>query len=246
MSDVILQLCKSATFYRRMSTCPIEIKWQNNEAVRQLFMDFKEAYDSVRWQVLRNVLIEFGVHMKLVRLINMCLNETYSRVWVGKHLCHVCPIRNNLKQGDAVWPLLFNFVLQCAMRGVQVNQEGLKLNGTYQLVVYVKILGGNVCNIEKNTEALVLASKEIGLEVNADKSKYMVISHDQNEGRSHSTMTDNSFFERVEKFKHLGTTLTNQNSIQQEIQSRLKSGNACCHSVQNLLSSSLLSKNTKN
>jgi len=86
---------------------------------------------------------------------------------------------------------------------------------------------------------------ETGLEVNADRTKYMVMSGDQNRGRRHSMKTDNSFFERVEEFKYLGTTLTNQNSIQEEIKSRLKSGNACYHSVQNLLSSSLLSKNLK-
>jgi hypothetical protein len=62
-------------------------------------------------------------------------------------------------------------------------------------------------------EALVVASKEIGLEVNADKTKYMVMSRDQNAGRSHSMKSDNSSFERVEDFKYLGTTQTNQNSI---------------------------------
>ena len=65
-------------------------------------------------------------------------------------------------------------------------------------------------------------SKETGLEVNADKSKYMVMSRDQNAGRSYSMKTDNSSFERVEQFKYLGTTLTNQNSIQEEIKSKLK------------------------
>jgi len=73
----------------------------------------------------------------------------------------------------------------------------------------------------------------------------MVTYRDQNAGRTHSMKTDNSSFERVDEFKYLGTTLTNQNSIQEEIKSRLKSGNACYHSVQNLLSSSLLSKNLK-
>ena len=68
---------------------------------------------------------------------------------------------------------------------------------------------------------------------------------DQNAGRGHSVKTDNSYFERAEEFKYLGTTLTNQNSIQEEIKSRLKSGNACYHLVQNLLCSSLLSKNIK-
>ena len=73
----------------------------------------------------------------------------------------------------------------------------------------------------------------------------MVMSRDQNAGRSHSIKMDNSSFERVEEFKYLGTTLTNQNSIQEKIKIRLKSGNACYYSVQNILSSSLLSKNLK-
>ena len=83
----------------------------------------------------------------------------------------------------------------------------------------------------------------MGLEVNADKTKYMVMSREQTAGLSHTTKVDNSCTERVEEFKYLGTTLMNQNSIQKEIKSRLKLGNACYHSVQNLLSSSLLSKN---
>jgi len=77
------------------------------------------------------------------------------------------------------------------------------------------------------------------------KLKYMIVSREQNAGRYHNIKTDNSSFERVEQFKYLGTTLTQQNSIQEEIKIRWKSGNACYHSVQNLLSSSLLSKNKK-
>jgi hypothetical protein len=97
-------------------------------------------------------------------------------------------------------------------------------------------LGGSAHAIKKNTKAIVVASKEIGLEVNAEKSKYMVMSCDQNAGQKHNIKVDNKSFKRVEQFKYLGTTLTNQNSIQDEIQSRLKSGNACYHSVQDLLS----------
>ena len=73
----------------------------------------------------------------------------------------------------------------------------------------------------------------------------MVMSRDQNAGRIHSVRIDNSTFERVEGFKYLGTILTNQNSNAEEIRSRLRSGNACYHSVQNLLSSRLLSKTLK-
>jgi hypothetical protein len=64
----------------------LEKKWEYNETVHKLFIDFKKAYDSVRREVLCNILTEFGVPMKLVRLIKMCLNETYSKVRIGKHL----------------------------------------------------------------------------------------------------------------------------------------------------------------
>jgi sorting nexin-29 len=152
-----------------------------------------------------------------------------------------------LKQGDALSPLLFNFALEYAMRGVPANQEGLKLNSTHQLLVYaddVNILGGSTHSI-KNAENLVIASKEIGLEVNAEKTEYMVMSRNQNAGHNYNIKIDNISFERVEEFKYLGATLTNQNSIPEEIKSRLKSRNACYHSVHNPLSSRLLSKNTK-
>jgi hypothetical protein len=91
----------------------------------------------------------------------------------------------------------------------------------------------------------VIASKEIGLEVNAEKTQYMVMSRIQNAGHNHNIKIDSKSFERVEEFKYLGATLTNRNSIHGEIKSRLKSGNACCHSVENLWSCRLPSKNTK-
>jgi hypothetical protein len=83
------------------------------------------------------------------------------------------------------------------------------------------------------------------LEVNAEKTKYMVMSRDQNAGENGNIRIGNKLFETVEQFKYLGTTLTNQNSIHEDIKSRLKSGNAYYHSVQNLLSSSVLSRSVK-
>jgi sorting nexin-29 len=157
-------------------------------------------------------------------------------------------IRNGLKQGNALSPLLFNFALEYALKRVQVNQDGLKLNATHQLLAYaddVNILGGSVHTVRENAEALVAATKETGLEVNTDKTKYMVMYRDRNAERGHGVKIDNSSTERVEEFKYLGATLTYQNSIQEVIKSRLKLGNACYHSVQNPLSSRLLPSNLK-
>ena len=90
------------------------------------------------------------------------------------------------------------------------------MNGTQQIPVYAddgNILGGSVHTKKENAEALIVASKEILPEENADKAKYMFMSRDKNAGRSHNMRTDIRSFEMVEEFKYLGTTLTNQNSI---------------------------------
>jgi hypothetical protein len=142
------------------------------------------------------------------------VNETYSRDRVGKNLSETFPIRNGLKQGDSLSPLLFKFALEYAIERVQVKRDGLKLNVTYQLVAYaddVNILGGSAHTLKENAEALVVAAKEIGLEINADKSKFMVMSRAQNAGLGHSVKLDDSSIQWVEEFKYLGMTLTDQN-----------------------------------
>jgi hypothetical protein len=109
----------------------------------------------------------------------------------------------------------------------------------------VNLLGDNIDTINKNTETLIDASKEVGLEVNAEKTKYILVSRYQSAGHNREMKIGNRPFENMSQLKYLGTTVTNQNLIQEEIKRRLNSGNACYHSVQNLLSSHLLSKNVK-
>jgi hypothetical protein len=102
--------------------------------------------------------------MKLVRPIKMCLNKIYSNVHIGKYLSDKIPIQNGLKQGDDLSPLFFNFALEYAIKKIQENQVGLKLNETHQLLVYaddVNLLGNNTVTIKKNTETLTDAGKEV-------------------------------------------------------------------------------------
>jgi hypothetical protein len=87
----------------------LEKKWEYNGTVHQLFIDFSKAYDSDRREVLYKILIEFSIQRKLVKLTKMCLNETYSKIRISKHLSGAFPIKNGLKQGHALSPLLFNF-----------------------------------------------------------------------------------------------------------------------------------------
>ena len=101
---------------------------------------------------------------------------------------------------------------------VTVNQEGLKLYGTHPPLVYSRndsILSASVRTIRKTLKLYFVSNKETGLEVNADKTKYMVVPRDQNAGKCHNIKIDNISFEMEEQFRYLGTTLTNQISIQE-------------------------------
>jgi hypothetical protein len=126
-----------------------------------------------------------------------------SKFHIGNHLFDSFPLPNGLKQGDALSPLPFNFSLEYAIRKVQENQVGLKLNETHQLLAYaddVNLLGDNTDTINKSTGTLIDASKEVGLEVNIEKTKYVLVSHDQNAVQNQDIKIGNKSFEKESQF----------------------------------------------
>jgi hypothetical protein len=125
------------------------------------------------------------------------------------------PIQNGLKQGDTLSPLLFNFDLEYAIRKVQENQVGLKLNGTHQLLADtddVNLLRDNINSVKENTETLTDASRKVSLEIIVEKTKYMVLSCHQNVGQNREIKMQTDCLEMCQ-FKYLGATVTNQNLI---------------------------------
>jgi hypothetical protein len=116
----------------------------------------------------------------------MCLNEMYSKVHIGKHLSDSFLILNGLKHGNALSPLLFNFTLEYIITKVKESQVGLRLDVTHQLLVYaydVNLLGDNIDTMKKNIETFNYVSKKAGLEVDAEETENMLLSHRKNAGQ---------------------------------------------------------------
>jgi hypothetical protein len=144
-------------------------------------------------------------------------------------------------------PLLFNFTLEYAIRKVKEKEVSLELNGTHELLVYaddINLLGDSINTIKENAEVFLGANRDVGIEIHTEKMKYVIVSCHQNLGQNQYMRITKESFENVSKLRILRDD-TNQNDVHEEIKNRLNSGNACYHSVHNLLSFCLIPKKAK-
>ncbi|KAJ4432833.1 hypothetical protein ANN_21472 [Periplaneta americana] len=224
---VVLYGCETWTLTLREEQ---RLRVYENKVLRKIFGAKRDAV-TVEWKKLHNTELH-----ALFYSPDIIRNIKSKRLrWAG-HVARMGESRNAYR------------VLVGRSEESQDNRQGLELNGLHQLLVYadeVNMLGENPQMIRENIEILLEASKVIDLKVNPEKTKYMIMSRDQNIVLNGNIKIGDLSFEEVEKFKYLGATVTNINDTREEIKRRINMGNACYDSLEKLLSFSLLSKNLK-
>ena len=206
----------------------LEKCYEYNIPVHQLFIDFRQAYDSVKRSYLQETLNNFRIPGKLARLIMMTLKHTKSKVKVSGGRSREFTIRKGLKQGDALSCTLFNLVLERTMRQLTNNPGGTLLNRLTQHMAYaddVDLLGRREQELREMFIEFEEESKRAGLSINEAKTKYMYMSRKAKHHLTGSFAINSYEFEKVDTFKYLGSLITSNNENPLEIKDRIKAGN---------------------
>lgn len=227
----------------------IEKYYEFNRPLHLIFIDFKQAYDSVQRTEIWRSLKLLGVPSKLISMIRVSTEGSRCAVKFGHEKSEEFQTTTGLKQGDALSPILFNIVLEMAIREVQEEYLGINCGQNLPLLAYaddVVILGESEQDIKKATELLIRSANKRGLNINDTKTKYMRIGRNKDQRRNAAGIQVGEYmFEEVDDFKYLGTNLSSTNDNHEEIKKRMTSGNKCFYALSGLLGSKLLSKKSK-
>ena len=213
--------------------------------LHHLFIDFRTAYDSINRSMLYRILAELGTHPKIIRLIKMTMSESIGQVKIFGGITDPFPINTGLKQGDGLAPILFNMALHWAVNKTQVDLQNTLLYKSIQIVGYaddLNIMARTRNVIEDTYKELEQATAKMGLQVNREKTKYMVQKRDRNKNLVQGSR---NAFEEVEKFKYLGVMITRDNDETIEIQGRITAANKAYYALIGIMKSNHVHQKTK-
>ncbi|XP_029342105.1 uncharacterized protein LOC115033526 [Acyrthosiphon pisum] len=197
------------------------------------------------WDKLWEALEVLGIPKKYISLIKGCNNRTVCRVRFLQEMSETFEVKSGLRQGDALSPTLFNLALEKAMREVWDGRK-MEICGERVILAYaddIVVMGETRDEVMNTASKLLKASKTIGLRVNEEKTKYLMVAR-RSPNIDHITVDDYSF-KKVEVFKYLGVNINSNNDMHEEINDRIACGNRCYYSIMRLLKSKLLSRNSK-
>ncbi|KAL4127579.1 hypothetical protein QTP88_011746 [Uroleucon formosanum] len=223
----------------------LEKYYEFEKEVHLCFVDFSQAYDSINRNKLWITLEEFEMPSKLIRLIKECNSNTACKVKFRNQLSESFDVNTGLRQGDALSPLLFNLALEKVVRTMPAYQD-MELLGEYSILAYADdnvVMGNTRIEVTAKTDDLLKAAKCMGLKVNQDKTKYMVVSR-KNEMVAALSVGEYTF-EAVNDFKYLGTNINKNNNMHNEIKLRISAANKGFFALVKLFKSKLLSKKSK-
>uniref|UniRef100_A0A0A9WMC2 Reverse transcriptase domain-containing protein n=1 Tax=Lygus hesperus TaxID=30085 RepID=A0A0A9WMC2_LYGHE len=211
-----------------------------------LFIDYKQAFDRVDRNQLYRALQEFSIPVKLINLIKMTMNRTQAKVLVGKISSRNFEVTGGVRQGEALSAILFNLALHKAAK--RVENRGSLTSRSSQIMGYaddLAILGHTERAVREVFVELEQESKKLGLMINKEKTKYLVISPSETRRVARNLKIRPYSFEGVNSFKYLGVEINSENLISREIRNRIMAANRAYFGLANLFKSRLLTRKTK-
>lgn len=211
-----------------------------------LFIDFRQAYDSVKRPQLYEILNMLHVPPKLIRLIKLCLKDSQAKVKVQGNLSESFEIKEGLRQGDPLSTSLFNLILEWIIRQVKAVRKGTILNRTTQILAYADdlvIISRNKSELQEVFIQLEEAAKKVGLSINQNKSKFMITARGGRE--EHDLVINQNVFEKIGSFRYLGAVVTEKNILQDDIETRISAGNRCFYALRQVFQSKAISRKSK-
>lgn len=226
----------------------LEKTWEFNISTYQVFVDFKQAYDSIDRGTLLATMADFEIPQKLISMVHCTLSHTWCQVGVQSAMSESFETVTGLRQGDSLSPMLFNIALEKAIRNSQIESTGNIYYKSIQLLGYaddLNIIGRSVAAVKEAYGKLEESAKEIGLAINKEKTKVMAVTPGIPTSLGNNLDMGNHNLEVVQSFKYLGSTVTEQNEEEIEIKNRIMQANRAYFSLSTILKSKVASKHTK-